>query len=106
MSSHLKQRYPATLPSDMAESRQSEGRVEAGSLSEKILQNLVSGGLSKSEIADSVGKEKVDGQLNNTVRSMLDQGLIEYTRPDKPQSRLQKYRLTESGRYMVSKKKE
>ncbi len=105
MSSHLKQRYPETLPSDKAESRQSGGRVEAGSLSEKVLQNLVSGGLSKSEIAESVGKEKVDGQLNNVVRTLLEQSLIEYTRPEKPQSRLQKYCLTESGRYIVSKKK-
>ena len=101
LSSHLRQRYPATLPSDKAESGQSEGRVEAGSLSEKVLQNLVSGGLSKSEIADSVGKEKVDGQLNNAVRTLLEESLIEYTRPDKPQSRLQKYRLTESGKYIV-----
>ena len=105
MSSHLRQRYPVTLPPDMAESRQSEGRVEAGSLLEKILQNLYTGNLSKGEIADSVGKEKVDGQLNNAVRTLLEQGLIEYTRPEKPQSRLQKYRLTEGGRYIVSKKK-
>ena len=105
ISPHLRQRYPVTLPSDQAESRQSQGTVEAESFLDKILQNLSSGDLSKSEIASSVGKEKVDGQLNNAVRTLLDRGQIEYTRPEKPQSRLQKYRLTESDRNIESQSK-
>ena len=32
------------------------------------------------------------------LQPALAQGLIEYSRPDKPNSRLQKYRLTELGR--------
>jgi ATP-dependent DNA helicase RecG len=33
---------------------------------------------------------------------MLDLGLIEMTIPEKPNSRLQKYRLTDKGRRLLS----
>lgn len=32
------------------------------------------------------------------MKHLLDKRLIEYTLPEKPNSRLQKYRLTETGR--------
>jgi len=35
---------------------------------------------------------------------MLAEDLIEYTIPDKPTSRLQKYRLTEKGRKLLHKR--
>jgi ATP-dependent DNA helicase RecG len=50
--------------------------------------------LSKSEIANKIRLKSVTGYLNRTIRSMLTEGLIEYTIPEKPNSRLQKYRLT------------
>ena len=52
----------------------------------------------KSEISMGLGHSSISGELNKRVRSLLSRGLIEYTLPDKPQSRLQKYRLTERGR--------
>jgi ATP-dependent DNA helicase RecG len=40
----------------------------------------------------------VTGALNRTVKQLFEEGLVEYTIPEKPNSRLQKYRLTEKGR--------
>jgi len=55
------------------------------------------GPLSKSEIAVAVGKQAVDGQPHSAVRQLLKTGLIAYMLSDKPNSRLQKYRLTLAG---------
>lgn len=95
---NLRDKYLLSLPAEKAESRQTEGRVEAESLSAKIMQSLNAEPLSKGDIAASVGRKKVDGQLNVAVRTLREKGLIEYIMPDKPQSRLQKYRLTINGR--------
>ena len=44
-----------------------------------------------------------DGQLNKVVRKLLADRMIEYTIPEKPQSRHQKYRLTGQGRAALAK---
>jgi ATP-dependent DNA helicase RecG len=54
--------------------------------------------LGKAEISANLGQKEVSGQLNKVIRALMDQGLIEYTLPDKPNSRLQKYRLIPAGR--------
>lgn len=82
-----------------------ESKVEStGGLEDGIAAATRRGPLSKFEIAIEVGKQKVDGQLHSVVREMLRKGLIEYTRPDKPNSRLQKYRLSLSGEKALKKR--
>jgi len=76
-----------------AESGQSDTETEAESLQQKVMNVLVQDALSKSEIANKVGLNSVTGHLNRTIRSLLENGSIVYTIPDKPNSRLQKYRL-------------
>ena len=91
------------------ESRQSRGRVGAElqpesrpesqpeSLRDRVLGCLVSEVLSKAEISTVLGQKEISGQLNKIVRKLLTEGYIEYTIPEKPKSRLQKYRLTKKG---------
>ena len=63
-----------------------------GSLAASVLQALARGPLSKSEIAQALGRDSVSGALNRTIRQLLDRDEIGYTLPDTPNSRLQKYR--------------
>jgi ATP-dependent DNA helicase RecG len=59
--------------------------------------------LPKAEIANQLNLNTITGAFNRAVSSMLEDGLIEYTLPEKPNSRLQKYRLTEKGRECIER---
>ena len=59
---------------------------------------IADGPMQKSELSKSLGQKRISGQLNKVVQHLLIDEMIEYTLPDKPTSRLQKYRLTEKGR--------
>ena len=57
---------------------------------------------SKADLSKKLGQQEVSGQLNKVVRQILAEGMIEYTVPDKPRSRLQKYRVTAKGTAAVA----
>ena len=59
---------------------------------------LHSSPLSKAELSAKLGQKRVSGQLHEVIRQLMAKGVIEYTLPQKPRSRLQKYRLTAKGR--------
>lgn len=52
-------------------------------------------------MARQLGHQSVSGELHKQVRRLLELGMIAMTLPDKPTSRLQKYRLTEQGRELL-----
>jgi ATP-dependent DNA helicase RecG len=79
-----------------------ESRPE--SIFERVIKELLNGARSKSELPAALGHKSVSGKLNERIREMLAENLIEYTIPDKPTSRLQKYRLTEKGRKLLEKR--
>jgi ATP-dependent DNA helicase RecG len=81
-------------PESQPESSQSEARVEPEFIKDRVLYVLATGPLSKAEISRKLGQKDVSGPLNAIIRKLRKEGVIEYTIPEKPNSRLQKYRLT------------
>jgi ATP-dependent DNA helicase RecG len=74
-----------------------ESRAES-SIAEQVLQSLQAAPRSKSAIAHALGKAKPNRYLNELMNRLLESGQVAYTVPEKPQSRLQRYRLTAKGR--------
>ena len=68
------------------------------SLERRILALLVEEPLSRSAMAAALGHRSVSAGLNRAIHRLLQDGRIAYTVPDKPNSRLQKYRVTQAGR--------
>jgi len=64
-----------------------------GSLEKRVIAALSFGPLSRSEIVARLGHKGFSAGLRKTINALLDRKIIEYTIPEKPQSRLQKYRL-------------
>ena len=92
----------ATTPTSGAEAEsRPESRPEA--IIAKTLVMLTNEPLGKAEIAHRLGHKSVSGRLNKAIRELSTDGLIEPTIPNKPQSRLQKYRLTAKGQAVVER---
>lgn len=89
---------------ESAEASHSGAESGAESLRDRIVAVLLELDLSKSEIASALDMNSVTGALNRTMRELLETEIIEYTIPDKPNSRLQKYRLTQKGKQLASTK--
>jgi ATP-dependent DNA helicase RecG len=50
----------------------------------------------RSEIAQALGHKSVSGAAKQAIADLMEAGLIEYVLPEKPNSRLQKYRRAHS----------
>jgi len=58
--------------------------------------------MSKSALSEALGQSEVSGYLNQLMRRLVVAQWAAYTIPDKPQSRLQAYRITAEGRQRLT----
>ncbi len=77
-----------------------ESRLES-ELATNILLYLKNNDLSKSDLAKALGHQTISGELNKQIQVLLSHNLIVMTIPEKPNSRMQKYRLTHVGRNYI-----
>ena len=73
---------------------------------EEILLLLTTGPLVSVEIARRFGKKRVYGNLTRRIATLLDDKLIAQTLPEKPNSRLQKYKITAKGEQLARRIRE
>uniref|UniRef100_UPI00316AE2E0 Fic family protein n=1 Tax=Methanomethylovorans hollandica TaxID=101192 RepID=UPI00316AE2E0 len=71
----------------------------------KLLLSLQDGEKSSGELRDILNIKHRPTFRNNYLHPALGEELIEMTIPEKPSSRLQKYRLTDKGRAFLARKK-
>ncbi|MFA6004213.1 MAG: ATP-dependent DNA helicase [Elusimicrobiota bacterium] len=60
---------------------------------QRVLGLLQDGPLSKAQISARLGHKSISGQLNKIIRGLVGQGAIVCTISNKPNSRLQRYRI-------------
>jgi ATP-dependent DNA helicase RecG len=65
------------------------------------LLRVITGEMKRSELQTVLGLTGRDNFRQLYLNPALDAGLIEMTIPEKPNSRLQRYRLTENGKHIM-----
>lgn len=86
-----------------------QGKHKVDQLSEvmlAVLKALESKSLSRNERFVSIGLNNDYRAFKRNVEPLLIDGYLEMTVPDKPRSKLQKYRLTNKGNAMIDKQKQ
>lgn len=78
-----------------------EAPVELTETDKKILAALASRPLSRSPLLSHLGYRQPTGNYKMAMTKLLQAKLIELTLPDKPNSRLQQYRLTAQGKDLL-----
>jgi Fic family protein len=80
---------------------QDKHQVELSGTHLAVLKALEKGSLSRKEIFAAIGINGDTRSFNRNIAPLLTDCLIEMTVPDKPNSRLQKYKLTDKGRAAI-----
>ena len=81
-------------------------KSKSGAQSGAILQALGKYSLSANELIEILELKSKTGAFKRTIKELLDRKFIEYTIRDKPNSRLQKYRLTDAGKHILKSTQE
>ena len=78
-----------------------EHQVDLGDTQLAALKALKNKSLSRKEIFAEIGLSGDSRAFKRNIEPLLIEGLVEMTVPDKPNSRLQKYRLTDKGKTVI-----
>ncbi len=98
---------PELRPESRPESRpelEQDQRHESGqelkqeSIYDAVILSLFNIALSKGKLAKALGQKSVSGGLKKVISKLMEEEMIEWTIPEKPNSSKQKYRLTEKGK--------
>lgn len=81
---------------------QSEAQSERDTHGVNILKFLLKNDLSISEIREYLALESNSGALKRALKWLVVNKFIEYTIPEKPSSRLQRYRITKKGKQLLA----
>jgi len=82
---------------------QDKHQVELSAAQIAVLKVIVNKDLPRKEIFAAVGMSGDSRSFKRNIEPLLAIGLIEMTIPDKPNSKLQKYRITETGKEAIRK---
>ena len=99
----------AASTATLAVTTQQESRLESqpesrpeSKLAAKVFLQLREQELGKAALARGLSHRSVSGELHKQISRLLEQDLIAMTLPDKPNSRLQRYRLTSQGQALLA----
>ena len=92
---------PRDVAHETAHGERWQPESQPESLAARVLRQLADGPMSKADLSKSLGQKQISGQLNRVIRLLVADGSIGYTIPEKPRSRLQRYRLMDKGRAAV-----
>jgi predicted transcriptional regulator len=82
---------------------QTKHQVELNEVMRSILKSLESTSLSRKEIFAAIRINGDTRAFQRYIEPLIEGGYIEMTVPDKPNSKLQKYRITDKGKAAVVK---
>jgi ATP-dependent DNA helicase RecG len=83
----------SNLQADRGAIGRAQSGAQSGAQSDRIILALSDSPLSAQELTKVLGLEGKTGAFKRAIKELLEQGIIEYTIPEKPTSRLQKYRI-------------
>lgn len=96
-------REPVRIDAGGPEQKGAQSRAQSRAQSDRILQLLAAEAQSANALVAGLGLKSKTGAFKRTIKELLDLGWIAYTLPDKPDSRLQQYRLTEQGQQALAR---
>ncbi len=102
---HINEKFNSNLEAqDQAQDEAQDKNIETYDLTEieiKILKILSEKPASKTEIATDLGYKSISGNIKRVFSKLLNKNLIQYTIPEKPKSKYQKYVITQKASKML-----